>query len=276
MMMRLPVAVTNPLLSRPTVWRMAGLIALVVAAAALVRHRGQLNTVDASAILFALAGSAGGFLCLLRSRAPRWFAASFPWWALVSAHPVFALLAFALTTTGLLSLALGPMRPGQTVFRPGDPLPPLAKGPLVPITPASFAGGSSSRLISALVAALAALALILTGLAAPDHPERSVLAIAAVITASGMWLSNWMASRCRLRVDGHGLHSRLLFREHTVPWLDVAGITTRYIRNAVWHLRGVLRRLFVHARVRVPEHHDGWGGAQSHDRVGHRSPLVGG
>jgi hypothetical protein len=228
-MVREQTAVPAPSRSRTLTARITGGALLALAAISLARHEGRLESIDIWAIVFAVAGSAGGFLCLARTRAPRWFLASSPLWALSYAHPVCAMSAFGLTLAGLLEFALGPVMPGRTVFRPGDPLPHLAQGPLTPIRSTSYAGEHKNRTITILATGLALAAVGLAVWGGPERPEAVGLGLGAAIGAATLWFSNWFARRYRLRIDEHGLHSRLLFREHSVRWTDVAGITTRYL-----------------------------------------------
>jgi hypothetical protein len=55
------------------------------------------------------------------------------------------------------------------------------------------------------------------------------LAISSAIMAATFAFSNWFATRVRLRLDEHGLHSRTLVMERTIRWREIAGLTLRYV-----------------------------------------------
>lgn len=131
-------------------------------------------------------------------------------------------------------LSVRPTLPSRRIRHGGEPLPHLARGPLVPVAPAVFYGGHTSRFLSVASAMLgfATLALGLAGARAAGD-EAAIytgLAIASAIVAITFTFSNWFATRMHLRVDQQGLHSRLLFGEHTIRWCDVTGLSLRYVR----------------------------------------------
>jgi hypothetical protein len=130
-------------------------------------------------------------------------------------------------------LMLRPMLPGRRIVNGGVPQPHLAAGPLVLVAPAVFYGGHKSRVLSIASVVLGVTAVVLalaSARAAQDEVAVYVgLAISSAIIAITFVFGNWFATRMRLRLDGMGLHSRLLFGEHTLPWKEVSSLSLRYV-----------------------------------------------
>ena len=130
-------------------------------------------------------------------------------------------------------LMLRPVLPGRRIKHGGAPQPHLAAGPLVRVAPAVFYGGHKSRFLSiaSKVMGVTSLALALAGVRAAEDDAAVYLglAISSAIVAITFAFGNWFATRMRLRLDGTGLHSRLLFGEHTLPWNEVSSLSLRYV-----------------------------------------------
>ncbi len=130
-------------------------------------------------------------------------------------------------------LMLRPLLPGRRILHGGVPQAHLAAGPLVLVAPAVFYGGHKSRFLSvaSVVLGVTTLALALAAARAADDDAAIYLglAISSAIIAITFAFGNWFATRMRLRIDGTGLHSRVLFGEHTLPWKEVSSLTLRYV-----------------------------------------------
>ncbi len=137
-------------------------------------------------------------------------------------------------------LILRPVLPGRRVLKGGVPQPHLASGPLVAVAPAVYFGGTPSRGLSIASTVLGALAVMLALVSARAAEDEAAiylgLSITGAIVAVTFVFGNWFATRMRQRVDGAGLHSRLLLSEHTIPWRDVSALTLRYVRVRGLHL----------------------------------------
>jgi len=171
------------------------------------------------------------FVLLRRRAGLRFIAASVPFWIFANSATWIMQVAVWSTIAGLAVAAVGPTLPGRRKRGGGSALPELANGPLAPVTPRMFQGAKRNRLLTIATAIFALFALAL-GAAATVRPSAAVLgglAIGSAIIAITFAFSNWFASRMRLRVDGVGLHSRVMFGEHTISWTDVAGLTLRYV-----------------------------------------------
>lgn len=109
-------------------------------------------------------------------------------------------------------------------------MPQLASGPIASVVPRFYTAGQRSRAISVATLVFTILAVAMTILSAlrPD-PGPVALAISSVIIATTFAFSNWFAGRVLLRIDEQGLHSRTLFREHTVPWSEIVALSLRYV-----------------------------------------------
>jgi hypothetical protein len=205
---------------------------------ALPLHRGRFESLDVWAFVFLAASAAGAALWLRAWPALRWVIASLPFWVLADAHPLFMAAALVLSIGGLAAAAVGPTLPGRTIRRAVVPRPHLANGPLSAVTPAVYHGGHKSRVLSWMTATCAVLAVALAaGGAARDSATLGALGLASAIIALTFAASNWFANRVRLRIDDAGLHSRTLFREQTIPWRDVAGLTIRYVFLPGYNIR---------------------------------------
>lgn len=130
-------------------------------------------------------------------------------------------------------LMLRPVLPGRRVLKGGVPQPHLASGPMVVVAPAVYFGGTPSRGLSIASTVLGALAVVLALVSARAAEDEAAiylgLALTSAVLAVTFVFGNWFATRMRQRLDGLGLHSRLLFREHTIPWKDVSALTLRYV-----------------------------------------------
>ena len=120
--------------------------------------------------------------------------------------------------------------PTRRLLRGGAPLPHLAGGPRVAVRPVRYPGGQRSRVLAVMTwtAAAAAVGFAVAGAVRPG-PELTGLSLAATIMAATMAFSQWFAGRVHIRVDGYGLHTRVLFREHTLAWSEVSGLHVRYV-----------------------------------------------
>ena len=184
---------------------------------------------DAWGLAFLVLTSGGLFLWFHHRRVAKWFLASIPWWVM-SQSGWLELGAAIVTLLGFIALAVGPTLPGRRRDRNVTPLPELAGGPLSPVTPRAYQAAKPSRALSVLTIVMFCLTVAL-GIASAmgAEPEIGALALSSFIIAVTFAFSSWFSGRMRLRIDEHGLHSRALFRELTIPWNEVAGITIRYV-----------------------------------------------
>lgn len=161
----------------------------------------------------------------------KWMAAGLPWWVHANASPVIMTVALGLTIGGMAVAAVGPVLPGRRRTHPGAPLPHLANGAVVPITPRTFTSGRRSRVLDvlALVSGVVAVALFLASPAVDDPALLAALSLSAAIVSVTFLFSNWFATRVHLRVDQAGIHSRVLLSEHTIQWRDVTAVSLRYV-----------------------------------------------
>jgi hypothetical protein len=194
-------------------------------------HTDRFEAIDAWGIIFILTGSPGAFLALRRFAALRWIAASLPFWAFGTAHDAFAIAAVALVVGGLIAAFVGPTLPGRRMRRDARPLEHLAGGPLTTVESRVYFGGVRVRWLTITAWTLAVLGVVLLAVAGAGviDPALGGLGLAAEIMAGTFAFSNWFAGRVRLRIDQTGLHSRTLFREHTIGWAELAGLTIRYL-----------------------------------------------
>lgn len=216
--------------------RLIGPLFILAGIVALVQHEHRLERADASAIVYVVCTATGLALWLRRHTVLRWLAASLPFWSLANAAGWSMFLALVLSIGSLAVLAVGPTLPGRRIRRDGDPLPHLANGPIAAIHPAAYSGGRRSRGLAIAALAFVGLTMLFVCLASlrldaftTSSDVNIALAISSAIIASTLFFSNWFADRVRLRIDEHGLHSRALFREQTMPWHEVAGLTIRYV-----------------------------------------------
>lgn len=199
-------------------------------------------------LVFLLSTAVGALMTLRKWEGLRWVVASFPFWALSEAVKWFDLVAVAMVTMGLAIAAVGPTLPGRRRAKKGEPLARLASGALVPIVARVYPLAHGSRVLRVLTYGCAALTIVLAAVAAQEwEPETSgALALASAIITVTFAFSNWFSGRVRLRIDESGLHSRVFFREHTLPWTQIAWLTLRYV-----FLPGVGARI-VYYVVRSP------------------------
>jgi len=163
-----------------------------------------------------------------------WFVlASVPFWVFANDHTWSMAMALGLSIGGMAIAVIGPVLPGRSIRRGGEPLAHLASGPIAPVVPKIYTAGQRSRFVSVAAKVLAVLAVVLPVFSiGGDHESQAVwigLAISSAIMAATFVFSNWFATRVRLRVDEHGLHSRTMFFEHTIRWSELAGLTLRYM-----------------------------------------------
>ncbi|MEQ1731092.1 MAG: hypothetical protein ABL982_22210 [Vicinamibacterales bacterium] len=181
----------------------------------------------------------------------RWLLASIPFWIFGNALDWLLLVAVALTVASFVAGALVPTLVGRRVRKSGrTPLPHLASGPLVPVSPQICSGGRRSRPLTWLargscLGAVVVFALLAAGLLAV---ELAALGIAALIMAAVFTFSNWFADRVRVRVDEVGVHGRVLFLEHTAKWTDISGLRLRYLFMPAYGVR------LVYYVVESPRH----------------------
>jgi hypothetical protein len=219
---------------------------------ALGAHQGDFERMDAWGWVAIAAFAAAPFIGMRRSSALRWLLASFPFWAFGETYEWMLLVAVGLVIASLAQVALIPTLVGRRVNRSAaqaTPLPHLANGPLIAVTPAVFAGGQRSRALryASIVLVLIAAGLFVA-LAMGGGPEIAALLIAAVIIAATFAFGNWFADRVRVRVDETGVHGRVMFLEHTARWTEISGLRLRYL-----FLPGYSARL-VYYVVESPTH----------------------
>jgi hypothetical protein len=193
-------------------------------------------------LLVVLTGASIGILKWLRERgAARWFAASLPWWVMARSSGWFEFGAAILTFAGIVAFTVGPTLPGRrrgrasaiataTATEKETPLPQLANGPIVPVTPRVYHTAKPSPLTASLTVMffILACAMAVASASAAEPLITGALALASLIITVTFAFLNWFSARVRLRIDQHGLHSRVFFDEQTIPWREVAGLTLRY------------------------------------------------
>jgi hypothetical protein len=200
---------------------------------ALGAHTGDFERMDAWGWVSLAALGAAPFVGMRKSPALRWLFASIPFWVFGNALEWLNLTAVGLVIASMARAALIPTLVGRRVNRSAaqaTPLPHLASGPLVPVTPAVFSGGQRSRPLRYLMIAFMVIAAgLFVALAMSGGPEIAALLIAAVIIAATFAFGNWFADRVRLRVDAVGVHGRTMFVEHTARWTEISGLRLRYL-----------------------------------------------
>lgn len=198
---------------------------------ALAASPAGIEAFDGWSIAFVLCVSIGAAMGLRKWEGLRWIAASFPFWAMSGAAPWPEFVALGLVFLGMAIGAVGPTLPGRRRRRAGAPLPHMADGPLVPVAGRAWPNAHPSRVIQAGAIAFGLLAASLAIVAATGWNAATTgpLALSSLIIAVTLAFSNWFAGRVQLRLDEEGLHSRLFFREHTIPWNEVAGLQLRYV-----------------------------------------------
>lgn len=198
---------------------------------ALAASPAGIEAFDGWSIAFVLCVSVGAAMSLRKWEGLRWIAASFPFWAMSAAAPWPTYVALGLVFLGMAIGAVGPTLPGRRRRRAGEPLPHMASGPLVPVVARAWPNAHPSRVVrvGAIVFGVLAVVLALAAATGRDPAALGGLALSSVIIAVTFAFSNWFAGRVQLRIDGEGLHSRLFYREHTIPWDDVAGLQLRYV-----------------------------------------------
>jgi hypothetical protein len=200
---------------------------------ALGAHAGDFERMDAWGWVSLAALAAAPFVGMRPSSALRWLLASFPFWAFGNALEWMLLVAVGLVIASMAQVALIPTLVGRRVNRSAaqaTPLPHLAGGPLVAVTPAVFTAGQRSRpLRYAGIAFLVIAAGLFVALALGGGPELAGLLMAAVIIAATFAFANWFADRVRVRVDEIGVHGRMMFLEHTARWTEISGLRLRYL-----------------------------------------------
>jgi len=198
---------------------------------ALTMHEPGMRPMDGWSILFIAATSTGLAMSLRALLGLRWVTASLPFWVYANEHAWAMGAALMLAIGGLMLGGVAPTLPARRRRYPGLPLPHLAAGPMRPVEPRTFPSGAKSRVLSIAtpVIAVIALALALLAGAGVSPAETGGLGMGAAIIAVTFAFSNWFSGRVRLRVDNVGVHGRVLFLEHTVPWRDVSALTLRYV-----------------------------------------------
>ncbi len=204
-------------------------------------------------VLFLVCTSAGAVVWLKRWTGLRWVAASIPFLAMSDAASWTTLAGFTLAIGGLILAAVGPTLPGRRRRSDGSPMPHLASGPLVPIEPRVYPMARRSRPLEILTIMTSGLVLLLAGatLFAKDPDAQAVfgaLSLASLIISVTFAFSLWFSQRLQLRIDEHGLHSRVIVGEHSIPWKEVSEISLRYV-----FLQGGAVRV-VYYVVRSPTH----------------------
>ena len=160
----------------------------------------------------------------------RWIVASVPFWVMAPRYAWAEFVALGLVLLGIVVKAVSPTLPGRRV-RGGSALPRLASGALAPVVSRSFPSARQSKVLNIGTYLFAAATVVLGVLAsgASDASLLGALAIATAIISVTFAFSNWWAGRVQLRIDAQGLHSRVFFREESIPWNRVAGLSLRYV-----------------------------------------------
>ncbi len=212
----------------------------LVGVIALVNHPGQFERMDPWGWLSLTTLAAAAIVGFARRPIVRLLVASIPFWIYGNANELILLTAVGLTIGSLVVAAVGPTLAGRRVRHSGStPLPHLASGPLVPITPQTYFGGQKSRVLRYSTIALAVAAFVLFTAAAAQYQVEvmTALGLSAVIMSATFAFSNWFANRVRLRIDHLGVHGRTMLREHTARWSDISGLRLRYVFLPAYGIR---------------------------------------
>lgn len=203
---------------------------VVIGFMALTMNPGALDVLDPWGILFMVATATGLAMSLRRWGGVRWIASSIPFWAMAEAAPWAMYIALGLVFGGMAIAGVGPTLPGRRI-RGAAALAHMASGALVPVVARVYPAANPSRVIRFLTYGCALLTVML-GIAAGrgfNADVTAALATAAAILTVTFAFSNWFSGRLRLRIDEHGLHSRLFFQEHNIAWTEVATLSLRYV-----------------------------------------------
>jgi hypothetical protein len=213
-------------------------------------HQGEFQRMDAWGWVTIVALAAAPFVGMRKSPALRLLVASIPFWIFSDAYEWIVLTAVGLVIASMARAALIPTLVGRRVNRSGEtPLPHLASGPLVAVSPRVFTGGQRNRWLSYLTIGFLALAAVLgVALAMGGAVELGALALSCLIIAATFAFGNWFADRVRVRVDEAGVHGRTMFIEHTARWTEISGLRLRYL-----FLPGYSMRLIYYV-VESPRH----------------------
>jgi hypothetical protein len=211
-----------------------GWVLVLLGIGALGAHNGDFERMDAWGWVSLAALGAAPFVGMRKSPALRWLLASIPFWVYGNALEWLNLTAVGLVIASMARAALIPTLAGRRVNRWGSsqatPLPHLANGPLVAVTPAVFPGAHRSRVLRYLAIGFMALAAVLmVALGMGGAVELGALALSCVIISATFAFGNWFADRVRLRVDEVGVHGRTMFVEHTARWSEITGLRLRYV-----------------------------------------------
>ena len=185
--------------------------------------------------------AAAAIVGFARRRIVRLLVASIPFWIYGNANELVLLTAVGLTIGSLVVAAVGPTLAGRRVRHSGStPLPHLASGPLVPITPQTYFGGQQSRVLRYVDDRTRRRGVRVVYRRCSDRYQVEVmtaLGLSAVIMSATFAFGNWFANRVRLRIDHLGVHGRTMLREHTARWSDISGLRLRYVFLPAYGIR---------------------------------------
>jgi hypothetical protein len=213
--------------ARARLW--IGVALLIAGIAALTMDPRRLEAPTPGNLLFVLLSSSGAGLLLQGHPLAAWVGPSFPFWAMSTAAPIFMWIAFAMVMAGLIVTGVRPLlsRKRWTRFAPSLT---VANGPLVAVPERVFRFDRGARFLKVAATGTAALALVGCALWLAGHAKGGLaMALAAGIAAMTFALCLWLSSRMRFRVDMPGIHSRVLFGEQSIPWIEVACLSQRHI-----------------------------------------------
>ena len=138
----------------------------------------------------------------------------------------------AVAVIGAIALmAVRPTLVTRRLWRGPAPIPHRAAAPFVPVVPRTYPGGRPSRWLGVAAWLLGGTSIgLMAGTTRDLDPAvGGGLGLAAAIMALTFAFANWFAGRVHIRVDGSGIHGRVLWREHGIAWRDVAELRLRYV-----------------------------------------------
>lgn len=190
-----------------------------------------LETLNAWNLAFLVLASAGPLLLFCR-RAPFLAGtfASLPFWAMSGVAPGLVVPAIALAAGGFLVATVAPLvsrrrRTGET------PRPELAGGSLVGVEPRELRATRGVRLLRTLTAlcALGVPAGIVLWLAGRPGAGGITAYLGALLAAS-FGFPLWLSLRLSFRIDGEGVHARVVPGTRTIPWPELSSLSLREVQ----------------------------------------------
>jgi hypothetical protein len=210
-------------------WPRHGLALVIAGIMALTLDKAGLEAPNAWNITFLIISSAGIGHLFRRYPLLAWIGASFPVWAMCHAIPPLIYVALGFVFVGLFLSGLRPLL-SRTRRTGVVPLPQLAHGPLVAVPARLYGFRRGTKWLRGItllcgVACMAGIILRLSGFVVAGL----TLAYSAGIMGLTIGFCMWFNARLHFRIDGFGMHSRVLFGEKSIPWEELGCLTLRYL-----------------------------------------------